>query len=142
MNKPQRQDDGSPDAAQWPPAPTAGYENVEKGSDPLGNTKLLTGKSWSDILLASLVSFVSVTLITNLFFNSWAASVLPSQETFPSGVRLCLGWFLACTVHIVVWRRLLKWRYFSLNAGFIWSSSITSFIWLLIISVVCFIAYA
>ena len=95
-----------------------------------------------DATLSVMVAVILFSVLTNLFFNPWAAAILPSQEVFPSGVGLVLGWFLACATHFAAWKYVIKKSYTTLRTGLLWSASAMAVIWLLLIVIMCIIAYA
>lgn len=97
---------------------------------------------WLEILLGGLSGPILFSLLTLLFFNSWAASLFPSEKSFPSGVRLLLGWSIASLSSYSFWRLLARRHLMDLGKGWICSCAVSAVIWLTVIAVACMYAYA
>ena len=91
----------------------------------------MTGVAWADVLIGALVSLVSLTLLTFIFANPLAASLLPKEP--PSGLRLLAGWFLGVMVQFVGWRLLQGGKYIHASEGVVSASLLAGFLWLVII---------
>ncbi len=123
------------DPLQWPPPPNTSPKTRGGSGEPQKPTRALTGAAWADSVAGGLISLLSFSLLTFLFFNPIAASLLPEKPS--SEIRLLAGWFLGGLTQFTGWKLLRRWSYIQMSEGMVAASFFAGFLWLLIILIAC-----